>query len=385
MTGHIYKIRDGLYGVRIDLPRLQDGRRRQRRYQVRGLRRDAEHRLAQLVQELETGTDLDGSRSLTSSYMERWLDLQSSTLAQATEQRYRAIVRDFINPALGHVCLGNLTPLRIQEAISGWERAKRRDRKTGPLSSRTVMHAFSTLNSALRQAVRWQLLTRNPCDAVRRPRVSKWRVRRLDRAEALRLLDGFRGHDLFPIVAVALGTGLRRGEILALRWQDVDLVAGTIAVQRSLYRIVSGELLFKKPKTERSQRSVVIPAFAQDALVKHGDVTALRAKSLGIAEPELVFSELLGEPIDPDKISSAFYYAVRRLELPVTSFHGLRHSFATLSLAAGVALKVTSATLGHSNLGTTGDLYTEVLGELHRDAAVKYNAFLFPGAHVVSV
>lgn len=380
MTGHIYKIREGLFGIRIDLPRLQDGRRRQRRYQVRGNRKSAELRLAQLVQELATGTDLDGARSLTSTYLERWLILQSSQLAPSTEQRYRAIVRDFLDPTLGHVCLANLTPLRIQEAILSWERAKRRDRKKGLLSSRTVMHAFSILNAALRQATRWQLLAHNPCDAVRRPRVNKPRVRKLNRAEAMCLLDGFRNHDLFPIVAVALATGLRRGEILALQWSDINLSAGTVTVDRSLYRLPSGELHFKKPKTERSQRCVSLPAFALDVLEQHRRSALDRADVLGIELSPLVFSELTGKPIDPDKLSSAFYYAVRRRSLPLTSFHGLRHSFATLSLAAGVPLKVTSETLGHSNVATTGDIYTEVLNELRRDAAEKFQAFLYPNA-----
>ena len=379
MTGHLWKVRDGVYGLRVELPRLQDGRRRQRRFQVHGTRKQAELRLAKLVQELSMGSDLDGSRTRTSDYMDRWLSSQATHLARSTYIRYEGILRDFIKPTFGNVPLENLTPLRIQESIKSWATAKRRDRKRGPLSPRTVCHVFATLSTALRQAVRWQILARNPCDSVRPPKFERKQIAKLNRANAIALLNGFENHDLDPIVGLALGSGLRRGELLALKWIDIDFSNHTLQVSRSVFREANGDLILKSPKTPASQRLVWLPLFAIMLLEKH--LLTLEARSALLGQPisPFVFCDVSGQMLDPDKVSSAFYYTVRQRKLPIVSLHGLRHSFATLSLAAGTPLKVTSGTLGHTKIGTTGNIYTGVLDELYAAAAERFQAFLFPG------
>ncbi len=178
---------------------------------------------------------------------------------------------------------------------------------------------------------------------------------------------------------MAFATGLRRGELLALRWSDVDLAGGRLSVRRSLER-VGGEIRTKEPKTARSRRTVALPTFAITALrtrkddqhrnlaVLFGDLEARRRQREG-----WVFDRIDGEPWDPGAFSLAFYRLIRRAKLPAVRFHDLRHSYGTLALAAGTDLKTISAALGHSTISTTANIYLHAVESLQQEAADRIN------------
>lgn len=183
-------------------------------------------------------------------------------------------------------------------------------------------------------------------------------------------------------VVVAIGTGLRRGELFALRWSDIDFDEGVLRVVRSLEQLRDRSLRFKRPKTQRSTRIVSLPQFSIRALQEHRARSAERWLQLGreMSDEDLVFAEIDGGPVNLDNFSSRYYRQIRAKKLPVISFHGLRHTLASLMLAADVPLKVTSDLLGHASIVITADIYSHVLGSQRADAAKRLDTLLCPPA-----
>ena len=224
------------------------------------------------------------------------------------------------------------------------------------------MHFHRLLHKALAQAVKWQLLVRNPLDAVEPPRAERREMRALDENETATLLGLLGASRLHMAVMLAVTTGLRRGEILGLRWSNVDLAKGTITVVQSLEQTKEG-LRFKSPKTHRSRRSLALPAIAIEALRSHRAKQARERLALGPAydDHDLVCPRPGGAPWPPDMFSTTFAASVRRSGMKLFRFHDLRHSHASQLLKAGVHPKVVSERLGHAGIGITLDTYSHVL------------------------
>jgi integrase len=248
------------------------------------------------------------------------------------------------------------------------------DKKKGLLAARSVHHIFTTLNTALREARVDGYIATIPCELMKAPRAPRKEMTALDGTGARLILSAFKGSEIEPIVVAALGTGLRRGELLGLRWGDVDLDASTITIQRSLER-VSGVTRFKEPKTPRSRRTVVMPKFVVQSMQTHRLAQAQRLLALGFGRPteKTIVFDRLGEPWNPATFSSIFYRSVKRLKASVR-FHDLRHSFASIALSAGTDLKAVSDALGHSAISTTADLYAHLFASVQREAAARMDA-----------
>jgi integrase len=358
-----------------------DGKRQQKYRSFTGDRATAEQKLRDFIDEVKSGVIID-ERLSTGDYLSRWFKRKSAEgLAARTTSRYDGIVRDYLIPTLGSVPLAKLGTAHVKDAIGRWRTAERKDRKAGALSDRTIHHIFSTLKAALADAERDELVRRNVCKAVRAPSKGQSRVRAVDETGGMALVDHLDSTPLGLPTFIALLTGLRRGELLAARWSDADLDQSTLAVRRSLEtaKDEAGKAIarFKVPKTEKSQRVVALPGAAVTALRTYRAEYAQKLLAAGIAatDEDLIFpdpDENAWHPRRtwiPDVFSAAFYYRVSMSGLPKVSFHGLRHSYASIALRAGVPLKVVSDALGHTSVKTTGDLYTEVLGDLQRDAA----------------
>jgi integrase len=358
-----------------------DGKRQQKYRSFTGDRATAEQKLRDFIDEVKSGFVID-ERLTIGAYLAKWLAHKGTEgLAARTLLRYEGIVRDYLTPTLGSVPLAKLGTAHVKDAIGRWRSSKRKDRKKGALSERTIFHIFSTLKSALADAERDELVRRNVCKAMRAPSKGQSAVHGVDETAALALIEHLDDSPLGLPTRIALLTGLRRGELLATRWSDVDLDGGTLAVRRSLETAKddAGNVVahFKAPKTEKSQRVVALPAGAVSALRSYRALYAQKLLADGIAasDEDLIFpepDEYAWSPRKawiPDVFSAAFYYRVSKSGLRKVSFHGLRHSYASIALRAGVPLKVVSDALGHTSVKTTGDLYTEVLGDLQRDAA----------------
>jgi integrase len=247
-------------------------------------------------------------------------------------------------------------------------RASRKARG-GPLSARTVLHHHRVLRNALQQALRWRLIPTNPADLVQPPRPTRKPVSVYSEVDARKLLAAFEGNWIQLPSAIALHTGMRRGEILALRWCDVDFERGAIRVRRSLEQVGS-TLNFKSTKTGRG-RVIAMPSVLVRLLKGHKAKQAAERLLMGpmYADQDLVCAGFDGSPIVPHILSDAFRAAVQKTGLGRVTFHGLRHTHATILLRAGVHPKVVSERLGHSTVGVTLDVYSHVLPDMQEQAA----------------
>jgi integrase len=236
------------------------------------------------------------------------------------------------------------------------------------LAPRTVQYAHAVLHRALDQAVRWNLIVRNPTDAVDAPRPQRKEIAVLNAEQAQRFLDAAKGDRLHALYVLALMTGMRQGELLGLRWQDVDLGAGSVSVRRTLVRTSQG-WSWAEPKTAKGRRTVALPAIAVEALRQHRIKQLeerLRAGSIW-DDHDLVFPNHTGKPLERQNVvKRSFRPLLNRAGLPANR---LRHSAATLLLLLGEHPKVVQERLGHSTIGVTMDTYSHVLPDMQRKAA----------------
>jgi integrase len=368
MRGSIRKRAKGSWTLTVYLGRDPvTGKKRQLYRTVRGSKKQAEAALAQLVHAVETGMDLDSSRLTVSEYLDKWLEVAGRRVKRRTHERYADLIRLHVKPVIGQLMLRKLRPLHLERV---YEEAQEKG-----LAPQTVVHVHRVVYSALRQAVRWQLIVRNVAEAVISPRASRRDIPPLEPADVGRLLAEVAGTDLLMPVLLALGTGMRRGEVLGLRWYDVDLETGIVRITQTL----QSDMTFDTPKSHRSRRSITLPPPVVEALKRHRKVQNERRLRLGDAwqELDLVIDRGDGGPIAPYSLSQRFRTASARAGVDV-NFHGLRHGHASLMLALGIDIKVRSERLGHSTIAITGDLYDHVASDLDREAAAKIGELLAP-------
>jgi integrase len=365
------------------LPRSEGEKRRQRIKSGFRTRKEAEQWFSAEADRLRLGISPRDDRLTVGQYLEQWiesLEAPGSRVRAAALRSYRNKVDLHIIPALGHIRLSELNATQIDEAKRKWSATKPiYDKKTPTLSGRTVHHIYSTLNAALNRARRQQLIAVNPCSLTDAPRFERDEMLSLDASSAGSLLKVFAGTIIDAAIVTAIGTGLRRGELLALKWGDVDPAAGTLTVNRALEH-ENGATRFKEPKTKRSRRTISLPAFVQIRLRQHKVEQAERFLRDGLGRPtaETLLFERAGQPWVPNTFGTVFYDTLQRSGLPHIRFHDLRHSFASLALAAGVDLKTVSTALGHSTISTTADLYAHVIDSLMRDAADRIDRAIAP-------
>ena len=337
---------------------------------VKGTKKEAELALAKLIHSLETGIEMSGAKLTVNDYAKKWLDAKRKTVRPRTLERYSDLFRLHIIPVIGNIQLQKLKPLHLEKV---YERAFDRG-----LSAQSVQHIHRVLFSSLRQAVAWQLITRNIAEAVIAPRPERRDVDAMTPAQVVQVLETVRGTILEVPTILGVGTGMRLGEVLGLRWSDVDLEKKTAHISQTLQETHEG-VIFVPPKTHRSRRGVSLPDFVVAALRQHKKAQSERRLLAGGAwqDFDLVIDRGDGQPLRTSSLSGRFASAMKRAGIDLT-FHGLRHGHASLMLAAGVNLKVVSERLGHSTIGITADLYTHVADQLHEAAAASLDAFLGP-------
>ncbi len=276
-----------------------------------------------------------------------------------------------------------LTPAHIQAAYTKWATEGRRDGKPGGLSSRTRRHIHRILKSALSRAVEQQVLARNPADVFKKrlPNVERREMVTLTAEQAAQVLEGIKHTRVYWPVLIALATGMRRGEVLALRWRNLDLDCSMVRVVESLEQTRAGTLRFTAPKTDKA-RAITLPSFAADELRrwKREQVEELLALGIRQTGETLACARANGEPHQPRSLTHEWTYLIRRFkDVPRVQFHDLRHSHATQLLLAGVHPKIAQERLGHSTISTTHDLYSHVTATMQEDAAAKLDT-AFRGA-----
>jgi integrase len=245
------------------------------------------------------------------------------------------------------------------------------------LSAQTVQHVHRTLSQALSHAVRLGVLFKNPAQQVKPPRPASREIKILGKEEIGTLLNAAKDTSLYLPVLVAVTTGMRRGELLGLRWSDVDLKAGTLTVNQSLERI-KGKVEFKAPKTRTSRRTIALPAASVQALQEHKVAQAAERMKLGLGrDPRgLVFTRIDGAPLDADSLSKAFGKLVAAAKVTSITLRGLRHTHISHLLMDGVHVKVVSERAGHANITITFAIYAAYIPNMQADAALRVDAWL---------
>jgi integrase len=344
------------------------GRRQTRLVTVRGKRQDAERELTRLVREADTGTLVEPSKVTVADCMRAWLG-GPTDLAAKTLERYRQLSEQQIIPHIGARVLQKLRPVDVQE----WHAVliERGGKGGKPLSTRTVGHAHRVLHRALERAVTAEMVSRNVASAISPPKVEHVEVEALTAGQMAQIIAKLAGHRLLPIAALALATGLRRGELLALRWCDIDLDGAVLKVERSLEETKAG-LRFKVPKTRHGRRTLSLPASVIEPMRAHRKAQLELRMALGIGRPEadaLVFGTPEGAPLSPDNLSRDWKRAVKSLGLPEIMFHALRHSHASALIASGIDVLTVSRRLGHGTPVVTLTTYAHLFHETDTAAA----------------
>jgi integrase len=368
MRGHLRRRGRQSWEVKVETgPREADGRRQTQYHTVRGSRRDAERALTAILAELDNGSYVAPSTLTVAEYLTDWLDIARDRLAPKTAERYDEICRHQILPFLGAVQLQTLKPPQIE----AWHRQLRTAGSAGgrPLAAQTVKHAHRVLHSALEHAVRTEILSRNPAHSVPTPKVRAPEMAIVEATEIESLFARLADHRLYPVVLLAFSTGARRGELLALRWSDLDLETGTVNIARSVEETREG-LRVKPTKTEAS-RIIALPADAVAMLRDHRRRQSEDRFRLGLgaAGPrDLVFSDG-GLILSPDTLSRDWWRAVTRLALPRLPFHAWRHTHASLLIGSGLDVVAVSRRLGHSTPATTLRVYAHLFNRTATDQA----------------
>jgi integrase len=377
-TGHIRRRSEDSFELRYSLGSDPvTGKWKVRTTTVKGSRKDAQVELQRILKSLNDGAYIEPTKITVRDFLKDWLETVRAQISIKTHERYDQAVNLYLIPAFGNCLLTKLTPSVIQQAYNVWETSGRRDRKAGGLSPQTRLHIHRIFKSALKHAFQFQLIVRNPADAIKPPRVAKGTLTTLTVEQSAILLDAVRGKTIYMPVLLALTTGMRRGEILALRWKNVDFEKKTVRVVESIEQSKKG-IRFKAPKTERT-RAIILPDYAVEELKAWKDKQAEEFLELKLQQNEdsLVCSRFDSTPVWPTSVTHEFIKAIKKLpNLPRVRFHDLRHSHATQLLAAGIHPKIAQERLGHSTITTTLDLYSHVTDTMQDEAAEKLDMAL---------
>ncbi len=373
--GSIYQREsDGKWCAVVNLG-YADGRRKRKSIYGK-TRKEVAEKLKVALRDQQQGLPVAVERQTVAQFLDRWLaDVVRGSVRPRTHDSYAQLARLYLTPALGRHQVAKLEPRQVQAALN--------DLRARRLSARTVRSARAVLCQALGQALKWGLVARNVAALTEAPRVERHEFQILDPDQARRFPDAVRGDRLEALYAVALALGLRQGEALGLRWQDVDLDAGALHVRVALQRRVKEAPRLVEPKTRRSRRTLPLPKEVAAHLRAHRArqlEDRLRAGQVWQGDARgLVFATAIGEPLDDRILRYRFKILLERADLPRIRFHDLRHSCASLLVAQDVHPRLVMEILGHSEIGTTMNIYSHVIPDAMREAVGALDRLLAVG------
>lgn len=367
MAGQIIKRGERNFLVRVYLGRDAEGKRKYENRTVRGTKKDAQAMLTRLLLAKDTGQVVEDPRKTLNEYLDEWLEAAVKPRVRGrTYREYAATLRRYVRPVLGAQRLISIRPVDVQDLYSGMQQQGR---------SGSVRLTHTLLKGALAQAVKWQMLNRNPADYVDLPKKKQTsKVRALSKDEAERFLGATKHSRWHVFFHLLVATGLRPSEALGLTWKDIDLAKGTLTVRHSLsWDKDVKRFVLQEPKTPLSRRTIPLPYGLVKLLSEH--MTVQQEQGFG----EMVFCSRTGNPPHQRTIvQEAFKPAIIKAGLnKATRLYDLRHTHATLLLLLGVQSKVVAERLGHSSSKITLDVYSHVLPNMQQEAAEKLDALLY--------
>jgi len=362
--GSIFKRKDGLWVAQMTI----QGRHVSKYFKSQG---ECREWLRKIRTQVEDGLTFTNAQISLSVFLNEWLVLNSTSVRPKTSDQYKQIVRQHIMPDLGMIKLKDLNPRQIQALYS-----KKMESGT---SARTVILIHAVLRRALNHALRLGMIGRNPALAVIRPKFKRKEMKTLSDSQVRTLLSFAEGDRFEVLFWLAVTTGLRQGELLGLKWSDVDWINRRLRIQRQLQRL-SGGLVFSEPKSAAGRRVIALGVTTVEKLRKHQDIQFGESRMAGSSwkENDMIFPSSTGTPMDPSNLYHNFKKLLIKAELPDVRFHDLRHTAATLMLQQGVHPKVVQERLGHSDISMTLNTYSHVLPVMQDEAAEKLDELLTP-------
>ena len=373
MRGHIIKRYKDSYTVVLNMGiDPTTGKRKQQWISVKGNKKDAEKRLSEMLHQIDTGSFMAPGKTTVAAFLERWMEDYRPNLSPVSYEKYRDIVKKRLIPNLGSIPLTQLKPEHLQKLYTAMQ-------KEG-LSARTVRYHHAVMHVALKTALEWGLVARNPADAVRTPKIHRNEMQTWDEREMNQFLETARDSQYYAVFYTALFTGMRRSELLGLKWSDVDLVLGQIHVSRSLHRLENGNYIFTEAKSAKSRRTIALPPSASLLLKQHQEKQKLDRAMLGVswANDDLLFGTLEGKPWSPDRVTRGWEAMAKRAGVKVIRLHDARHTHATLMLTQGIHPKIVQERLGHASIMMTLDVYSHVVPGLQEAAALRFDKLATP-------
>jgi integrase len=373
VKGH-FKKRGASWYFWIELDAGPDGARKQKSRGGFKTRKEAERAYAEFRDEVRRGTYVEPSKLTLNRFLEEeWFPGIRASVRPTTFEHYHRLFRDYVRPSLGRTLLPNVTPPRLNAFYADLLESGRcnGDRARPGLAPKTVRHVHTMLHKALADAVRWGSLSRNPASLATPPKPRTPEMKVWTPEELRRFLEFAQSHRLYAAWLLCVTTGMRRGEVLGLSWNHVDLRRARLSVVRNLTVVNYGRVEFSEPKTAKGRRSIALDPATVTALKAHRKQQheeRLAAGSLW-QDSGLVFANEDGSAIHPQRFTKWFEQLERDAGLPRIRLHDLRHSYATAALTAGITAKVVSERLGHASVAITLDTYSHVHPALQEEAA----------------
>ena len=357
---------------------------------IHGTKKDAEIELAKFVADVQKGMYVEGKSLKFTDFVEIWKrDYGSKELAPSTYKRYLGILESRIIPFFGHFRVDKIKPTDIMQFYDLLSKdtqiVRRKDnngKKTGkPLSPKTILEHHRLLRAMLQKAVYWQMIPYNPASRVRPPKAKKPNINFYDDAQTIALIKALEGEELKfrVIILLTIFTGLRRGEVLGLEWQDINFKNSSLTVRQASQYVSSIGIYTKDPKTETSNRIISIPESIIKLLKEYKREQLKNRLRLGDKwiETDRLFVQWNGAPMHPDTITRWFRQFLEDKNLPHITFHGLRHTHATLLISQGLDVRTVSNRLGHAQTSTTLNFYAHAFAKMDREASDKLDNLLY--------
>ncbi|HVF11845.1 MAG TPA: site-specific integrase [Actinomycetota bacterium] len=358
-----------------------DGRRVRLTRRVHGSETDAERVKGELLAEVDDGhLHLQGSLDLQTYLQTRWLPYKKAKGGSPlTYLNYESKIRNHVLPySIARLELAKISPFAVDQWLTKLRGSKG---KRGALSEQTLLHVFATLRAAMRQAIVWRLITFDPTSAVEAPHPDRYRGHTLTADQALQIIEACQTRELGAAHAIALGAGLRRGEVAGLAWSDFQFGDRTlISVNRQVIEVPGAGALLRPPKTRESNGTMLLPGWCVEIVRAHELKSKEQRLATGLRPapgiPDLLFLDRDGHPIPPQRLSKDFRIMRKELELPYMRLHDMRHGMARLMRKAGVGLDVIQQRLRHTRITTTQYFYTDIDMDLDEQAVERFDEIL---------